>query len=390
MMNGISTATIAAAPLGTRHRTESHHDFDLHGMVGIRLVDASASDRATVAAQLGPITKPLDRAPDIVIRFVDRLQTSVPLRLVGVGEAAYDDDAFLILRSRHKTPARVRIAFDEIGGPCEIVCERGLPAVPLLLAIINLTVLAKGGLALHATAFRYRDRGILVTGWSKSGKTETLLAFLEHGAEYVGDEWIYLSPDGETMFGVPEPVRVWDWQLSQLPHYRQRLNRNDRLKLRALQLGSGGLDGLARVGSRKFGRHVQRVRGLLERQRYAFLRPESAFAGGASASRSTLDQVFFLANSEADGAHTQRVDAGWIADRMTFSMEEERAPLMAVYRQFRFAFPHRPNVFLESVAALEMNRMRELLAGHPCHAVYHPYPPSILGLYDTIAPLLST
>jgi hypothetical protein len=43
--------------------------------VGIRLVGAGARERAAIARQLGPIEKPLDREPDVVIRFVDRLET---------------------------------------------------------------------------------------------------------------------------------------------------------------------------------------------------------------------------------------------------------------------------------------------------------------------------
>ena len=74
-------------------------DFDLHGMVGIRLLDATAADRATIVRQLGPIAATLHREPDIVIRFVDRLTPQSPMRILSVGEAGYSDDAFFILRS---------------------------------------------------------------------------------------------------------------------------------------------------------------------------------------------------------------------------------------------------------------------------------------------------
>lgn len=41
-------------------------------------------------------------------------------------EAAFTDDAFLVLRSRHFN-ARVKIRFEEIGGRCETVGAWGLP-----------------------------------------------------------------------------------------------------------------------------------------------------------------------------------------------------------------------------------------------------------------------
>jgi hypothetical protein len=127
-------------------------DYDLHGLAGVRLIDATPRDRAVVDAQLGPIAAPLAREPDITIRFVDRIPLSGPMRLLGVDDVGYTDDTFLVLRARHKTRARVAIPFDKVGCACEIVCERGLPAVPLLISILNLTVLAKGGLPMHASA----------------------------------------------------------------------------------------------------------------------------------------------------------------------------------------------------------------------------------------------
>ncbi len=71
-----------------------------------------------------------------------------------------------------------------IGRHCEIICERGLAAVPELVAVINQTALANGFLPLHSAVFNCQVVGILTTGWSKSGKTESLLAFMANGAEY--------------------------------------------------------------------------------------------------------------------------------------------------------------------------------------------------------------
>ena len=80
-------------------------DFDLHGLVGVRLIGATQREVNAVGRQLGPIQRPLNRDPDITIRFVDRLTTSSPLRYLGVDDAAFTDDAFLVLRSKHKARA---------------------------------------------------------------------------------------------------------------------------------------------------------------------------------------------------------------------------------------------------------------------------------------------
>lgn len=367
-------------------------DFDLHGMVGIRLVGATKRDRAVVAAQLGPIARPLRREPDIVIRFEERLQIGSPLRLLGDGDAAFTDDAFLVLRSRYRSRARVQIAFDAIGGPCEIICERGLSAVPLLLPIINLTVLAKGGLALHASAFRYRDTGVLLTGWSKGGKTEALLAFIENGAVYIGDEWIYIGADGQRMFGLPEPIRVWDWHLSQLPRYRRQLGLRRHVRQGVLRNASRLLGALADNGgaSAVRGRHqLGRLAQLIDRQRYDFLSPERAFGNQLGPLAAPLDRVVFVASTESAATYVETVSPEWVADRMVFSLQEEREVFAAYYRKFRFAFPERSNRLVDTASELERQRLRRLLGQRPCHALYHPYPPNIQALFRAAAPVIA-
>lgn len=361
------------------------HDFDLHGLVGIRLVDAAPADRAAVASQVGPIAGALEREPDIIVRFVDRLRTSGRLRLLGIGDAAFSDDAFFLLRGKHGAQVRVQVPFDRIGQRCELVCEHGLPAVPLLIAIINLTVLAKGGLAMHASAFRYAGTDVLVTGWSKGGKTELLLGFAARGAAYIGDEWIYTAGEDGEIFGIPEPIRVWDWQLQQLPGYRRRVGAGGRLRLRALASLSSTL-APAGVGGR---RHtLGRIRAAVDRQRYVHLEPRAAFGTGFGPLRGAPRKVIFIATHASPDTTVERSGCDEIADRMIFSLQEERAPLMAEYRKFRFAFPDRPNPLLETAADLEHQRLRSFLRGMECYAVHHPYPPSIAALFDAVRPVV--
>ena len=378
----------AAGRAATGTTMGSGCDFDLHGIVGIRLVDASPADRATVKAQLGPLQRPLQREPDIVIRFVDRLDLPSDMGLIGLNEAGFTADAFVVLQSKGKTPARVRMALDEVGGRCEIVCERGLSAVPLLMPILNLTVLARGGLALHASAFRYQGTGVLLTGWSKGGKTEALLAFTTQGAEYIGDEWIYFTADGEQMFGLPEPIRVWDWHLTQLPTYWRQLGPGQRLRLRALRGASSALHALGRRG-RGWRQQVGRVADLVDRQRYAHLRPHDAFRGRIGTLHARLDRVLFVASHAAPTTTIGEMNPALVADRMAFSLQEERTPFLSFYRKFRFAFPDRANPHIENADAIERERLHRFLRDRVCYAVHHPYPPSIPALFETIRPVIT-
>jgi hypothetical protein len=302
----------------------SQVDYDLHGMAGIRLLDAMPGDVSAVTKQLGPIQSPLSREPDIIIRFVDRLATTSRVRYLGLDDAGFTEDAFVVLRSKHKARARVQIPFERIGQQCEIVCERGIPAVPLLIPILNLTVLGKGALPMHASAFTYNGTGVLSTGWAKGGKTETLLAFMANGAEYVGDEWVYLSGDGQHMYGIPEPIRIWDWHLQDLPQYRALVSQSDRTRLRALRLLARSMD---RATSNGLGggftaiKLMGRISPVLKRQLYVHVPPQRLFGGRVSPLVSTFDKVFFVASHEASDIKIESIDPQEVAKRgWTFSL----------------------------------------------------------------------
>jgi hypothetical protein len=357
-------------------------DYDLHGLAAIRLVGAAPGDAAAVTRQLGPIQAPLAREPDIVIHFVDRLTTSSRLRYLGVDEAAFTDDAFLVLRSKHKARAKVQIPFEQIGKRCEIVCERGLPAVPLLIPILNLTVLSKGAVPLHASAFSYRGVGVLTTGWSKGGKTETLLAFMSRGAEYIGDEWVYVTADGARIYGIPEPIRVWDWHLRDLPHYRAVVGPGDRARLRAIRLAQSA----GRVMPRKV---TGRVMPLLKRQLFVDVHPKKLFGSGFGSLAGTLDRLFFVGNHETPDVTVEPIDPEEIVRRMVFSLQYERLGFMAYYMMFRFAFPELANPLIEQAEELQREALARALGGKQAHAVYHPYPVPIAALFEAISPLCS-
>jgi hypothetical protein len=365
----------------TNGHGQPHVDFDLHGLAGIRLIDPSPREVAAVARQLGPIQRPLDREPDITIRFVERLPTASRVRYLGVDEAGFTDDAFLVLRSKHKVRAKVQIPFEQVGGRCEIVCERGLPAVPLLIPILNLTVLSKGALPLHASAFNYRGAGVLTTGWSKGGKTETLLAFMSRGAEYIGDEWVYITADGARLYGIPEPIRVWDWHLQDLPHYRELVGRGERTRLGAIKLAQSA----GQMMPRKIG---GRVMPLLKRQMFVDVHPKRLFGSGFGAMTGTLDKVFFVASHETPDVVVRPIEPQEIVRRMVFSLQYERLPFMAFYMMFRFAFPDRANPLIESAEERQRETLGRVLVGKDAYAVYHPYPVGIPALFDAISPLL--
>jgi len=356
-------------------------DYDLHGIVGVRLLDAGPGDVAAVSRQLGPIQSPLDREPEITIRFVDRVAPRGQLRYLGLDEAGFTDDAFYVLRSKHKTGVKVRIPFGDVGGRCEFVCERGVPAVPFLVATINLTALARGALPLHASAFNYNGIGAVVTGWSKGGKTETLLGFMNQGAEYIGDEWVYISGDGRRVSGIPEPIRLWDWHLHELPRFRALVGRRKRVRLRVLK----GIRSACTLAPSSL---FERIGQLLQRQLHVDIAPESLFGSGADTFSGNFDRLFFVASHDSPEIVVEPIDPNEVARRMSFSLTYERRDFMALYRMFRFAFPEANNKLIEQADGMQYELLLRVLASKPAYAVYHPYPVSIPALVDAIEPLV--
>ena len=363
-------------------------DYDVHGLARIRLVDASASDLAAVTRQLGPVQAPLAGEPDIVVRFVERLPASGPVRYIGLEEAGFTDDAFLVLRGTHKSRVRVQIPLDDVGRRCELVCETGLPAVPLLIPILNLTVLAKGIVPVHAAAFVYEGTGVLVTGWAKGGKTETLLAFMSNGADYVGDEWVYLDADGEKAYGVPEPIKIWDWHLPDLPEYRARLGWRRRSRLAALKGARAAGHATERASRGRTPRLVARGMPLLERQLYTHVHPEKLFGRESCVLAGSVDKVFFVVSAEREDVAVEEIDAEEVARRMVFSLQHEQLDFLSYYLRFRFAFPDISNPLIEGSEEAQRDLLARALRGKEAYLVSHPFPASIPALFDATASVL--
>jgi hypothetical protein len=366
-------------------------DFDLHGAVGIRLVDAEPAEMRAVERQIGPRSR-LDRQPDIVIRFVDRMPLAGELRYLGSEEAGYTDDRYLVLRGRQKARVKVAIPFERIAADAfEIVAERGLPAVPLLVAIVNLTAFANGRLPLHAGAFVHGGQGVLTIGWAKGGKSETLLAFTSRGSGFVGDEWIYLDPATRHAHALPEPMRIWDWQIRSLPEVAGRIPSGDRRRLAATRVLARVLRGVGRlplVGRSPIGRAATRLRVLVEQQLSVQVPTHRLLGRAPLPDGARIDHIILVTSHASDALAVEPVDATDVARRATQSFLFELADLIGHYRRFRFAFPTLQNPLIDDLERRYEAAAVEALGPIPAMAVGHPYPLRIERLFEVIAPAL--
>jgi hypothetical protein len=366
----------------------TQYDFNLRDLLHLRLVDATEQEAGGVQRQVGPIAAPFPGAPDLVVRFVDAIPGTEDLRYIGLNDAAFTKDAFLVLKGKNKARIKVMVPFDQIGRQTvEIVCERGVRSIPLLVSIINLVLLTKDVLPFHASAFQYRGQGGLVTGWAKGGKTETLLAFMAEGASYVGDEWVYLCPNGAGMFGIPEPIRVWNWHLDSLPRLRAKLKRKDKFRLAGLSALSRSMEALAGPDGRRSNpasRLAQRAAPILQRQLFVHLPPHAHFGREHVLPESAIDRVFFTASHNREEIVVEPMDGEEVARRMIFSLREEQQGLLSYYLKFRFAFPERLNPWIENLEQIQLKLLSAALKDKEVLAVYHPYPVHIPRLFEAV------
>ena len=83
-------APSAARVVNAGAQPDGVEDFDLHGLAGVRVVDAARRRRGSRGRQLGPLPRTLDREPDIIIRFVDAVELGSRLRYLGARRGGLD------------------------------------------------------------------------------------------------------------------------------------------------------------------------------------------------------------------------------------------------------------------------------------------------------------
>jgi hypothetical protein len=359
-------------------------DHSVHGLVALRLVGAPSNVVERVRRRLGPSTGAPSREPDIEVVYSGSLPHYGVERFLGLNRAAYDDEHFYLLDAAGH---RASIDLGSTDGRCEIRCERGTAWLPLVVPLIGLRLLAKGHVLLHSSSFVYEGNGVLVAGWQKGGKTETLLAFMAQGASYVSNEWTIVSPDG-ALRGLGDVVQVWEWHLRDMPTYRARLSASDRRRLALLRLYQRlyrGLPGRVRPGGR-LGRALQElsVDGGNSQVGQARVSPSQLFEGSLWEGPAALEHVL-LATVAAGATTVAPRDPGEVARRMISSQAYERRDLLAAYKHFRYAFPHQRNELLESADERELSILLQAFRNKSAHEIAHPYPVPLHDLYRVSA-----
>lgn len=363
---------------------QNFYNYDLHGIVRLRLVNPSDTDLKRFNHGFGEYQCQTENEPDIKITFVNKIDTPL-LTYIGLNNAAFDENGFYIL-STGRNNLKVKIPFDKIGRDFEIICESGTPEIPMLRHFINLIFLKKNYIPLHASAFRFNDYTALVMGWSKGGKTESLLAFANNGAEYIGDETVVISRDGKTIFGIPVSVCVWEWQFEQIPKLLPKLPNQKRMLFGLIHF----FDSLYKFLKNSFLKNSFPAKVLAEampafrRQLNIRVEPNTIFKTRMLKSKLSLDHIILIMSRSSDEIKVESCNSKEVIDRMINSQNYEFASFIEQYLTFKYAFPNLKNELLENIESIQFNLLNEALKNKTAHKVSHPYPVSFEKLFNSM------
>jgi len=351
--------------------------------VGAGVVGVESSDTlwaAAVASGLGgsPL-EPDARQPDLVVRTTESrprmLDVQNPAR-DGTSTATDGDVAYLLVGNAWcSVPAPWR------SGPVVIECSPSFPTRTLLdrVALPTLQVLMpfRGAAAIHGTGCAVGSRGVVVAGWSESGKTETALALCESGAAFVSDKWTAVAPD-RRLSALPATVGIRRWVVPHLPRLGAAIRPLPRAQLRAAGIADAVLTRVRRavpdaaaVGDALD--RVERVRALADRAALTQAEVRSIYPT-TTPDPPILNEVVFLTVWEDDHVKAEPANVEDVARRLSLSAAYERRGLFELHERWSFGGQSEIRDVRALVRTAEEATLRVLLSSADVTAVHSPFP----------------
>ena len=369
-------------------------DYDIHGVLGLRLIDPTPSLARLVARQFDP-WRPASLAsePDVSI---SRLTPPSPrerrYRLGDAGdsqECDYGESEFIL----RKGTMAVSIPFAFVGSGCTIGWSGAGGMRRLLIDYVRpalqIALLPKDRLALHSAAVNYGGKGILLAGWAESGKTEAMLGFLQAGAAFVSDKWTIVDGDGSSIHHFPTPITVRNWMIDLIPGLRDRLKATELLRARA----AGLVTSVIRAEALSRAPLTTGVKGLADLAGRVSVTPSQLLGkdgDGASQWRSSpsapLASLFLLVTSGEDRIAVREADVDEVASRLADCAAYERRAFFGLYQRFKYAFPGRRNRLIEEAREAESRTLAKALSSKRVFVVEAPFPFDPAALYRAIQP----
>ena len=372
-------------------------EYNIHGWLGLRLVDPSAGSARYLARELDPLVRAaLPADPDVSLIAVPHpLAAGTAYRIGNAGdyqECAFTDVDFCLVNGGRM----LCIPFESVGRCCEVRYTTGSSLRSVLYyvrPVLHLSLLNKAAIAVHSAAVLYNGGGILFAGWAESGKTELMLGFLHRGASFISDKWTILEDDGSAIYNFPSPVTVRAWVMKYLPHLARNLVASERWRLQigsaahavwrtAVESGRIELDGaLGRFLAPAFD---QAARVSVPPSRL-FRRINDRGGPQSLSVSSPLRKVFFLVTRNSPQVSVRPADPANVARRLVDCAQYERRGFLGLYTRFKYALPGRRNTLIEEAPERELAALTRALESKEVFLVEMPFPFDPLAAHDAVS-----
>jgi hypothetical protein len=291
-----------------------------------------------------------------------------------------------------------RVPIPAAKGPFRFAVEQGFPLGRVfgrfIRPALQLAAGANGFATVHGAAVILEGRGVVIAGWSESGKTETALTLIEQGARFLSDKWTLASPEGGIAC-FPVSVGIRRWMLRYAPTLRRALPAAARFQFAMATLASA-------VGRATAG--AARNRGDMIVKAWDALDQMVALADRAALAPSALCKAYgqppptdqaplgalVLLRTTAKGAPCAELrNAVWATRRLVRSASYERRCYFDLGRRVRYVQANTdPEPLSEIIERREEDQLLSLLEGIPIIDVQAPFPCDPRRIVNALRPML--
>jgi hypothetical protein len=372
--------------------------FDLHGLASLAIDDDREQVIRYVDRQLDPYQPSAAVDPEETDLALYPNNGILPRTFRDVhGPAGDGRRTGAVERRCYLVHRGARFELPRLSSPIEQVRLSYDSTFPLWVAfselvrpLLQLATIRHGAVTVHGAAVQLQGGGgLIVCGWSETGKTETALALAESGARFVSDKWTVIDSNAR-IHAFPVSVGIRDWVLAYLPRLRAHLSTSQRARLRASRSARRVLPllGRARANPITDALESQLDRVFTLTSRVSLPQTEVAALYGSAQDPSATPPLVTLAmltTVPGDEVTVREAEVGWAAQRLAQSAAYERRSLYELDARARYASAQPGPSPLVSIAAREAERLRTLLAGVRLLEVKAPFPTDPRKVADALA-----
>ena len=280
--------------------------FDVYGNFGISL-----EGRGKVYNRIKSTFDPFesDSVVDIDVEITTNEHVKEPKvdSILGGPEEFYanSDDEFVFIR--YGEPVIVSNDFNTIR------CSPDAPPdfVRLLVEYqLRLKLLEMGWSLIHASGVRYNGETIVFPAWRHTGKTNTMLTFLQNGASYLSDDRLFIREDGK-VGGYPTDLHLMSYNYQSFPDLAP-----DSLVSEARSLMSHKINDITKSRSSIVSKGINLANEVVIAEDH-WVSVDEKFPNAEIVLKDELDKIVLLRTTSADKPYIETVAGNSLTDSLS-------------------------------------------------------------------------